>query len=103
MVEEVQLTPDALVVLWGILQSLLFEYVPKVAPWYAKLEEVEKRAIQALGVLAVGLLILLGGCLGLYSTISCSSAGIVQVFVVWFTALVANQTTHRLFKKPEKK
>jgi len=100
--QDVQITPDLVVVLWGIVQSLLFEYVPGVAPWFEKQGDVEKRAIQALGVLVVALLVFVGGCAGLYNSEACTTNGVLQVGAVWFVAMVGNQTTHSVFKKQAK-
>lgn len=94
-----ELTPELLIFVWGIIQSLLFEYVPKVAPWYEVLDDVQKRAVQAIGLFVVTLGIFGLSCLDILSGIACDQAGLVGVFMTYFLALVANQTTHSVFRK----
>lgn len=97
-----ELTPEVLIFIWGIVQSLLFEYVPGIAPWFAKLDDVQKRAVQAGGLLAVTLAIFGLMCGAILSGVSCDQAGAIGLIVTYFLALMANQTTHRVFKKREK-
>jgi hypothetical protein len=99
---DFELTADYLIVLAGIFQSLIFEYVPGVAPWYAGKTDVQKRGIQALLLLAIAVAIGIGGCLELYSSVACNDNGFAALFGLWFTALVANQTTYSIARKPRK-
>jgi hypothetical protein len=98
-IEIQEMTPQLLVFVWGIIQSLGLEYVPGVAPWYSKRDDVQKRAIQAGGLLLVTVGILGLSCVAVLSGIECNQAGITGMFVTYFLALMANQTTHSVFRK----
>ena len=94
-----KLTPDLLIFLLGIAQSLFFEYVPKVEDWYGKLEDKTKRLLQA-GVLLVLALAIFGlGCADVVGGLECSTNYLYEFIFVYFLALMANQTTHRVFRR----
>ena len=94
-----EFTPELLIFIWGIVQSLMFEYVPKVAPWYAGMDDVQKRAIQAGGLFVVTAAIFGLACASILGGVECSQNGAVGVVVTYFLALMANQTTHSVFRK----
>jgi hypothetical protein len=87
----------------AIAVSLLFEYVPGLSDWYNKIQDKYQR------LLMLGLMVLLAfgalglNCIGWFTSyipkISCSQAGVEEVFVLLLTALVSNQTAHLVLKK----
>jgi len=84
----------------GVLLSLLFEYVPGFAGWYGQQDEVKKRLVM-LGLLvaaAVGIYAL--PCMGPFDWVACTSGGAWDVVVMLVLAVTANQSAHRLTKKP---
>jgi hypothetical protein len=87
----------------AILVSLLFEYVPGLSDWYNKVPDKFQRLIM-LGLMVVVAGVALGfNCAGWFTSyipkISCSQAGVEEMFVLLLTALVSNQTTHLVLKK----
>jgi hypothetical protein len=94
-----QWTPEILLLIWGVFQSLALEYIPKLSDWYGGLGEDWKRFTQAIGLAVVSILVLVLACNDIVGGIACDQAGIVEVFIVWILGLMANQTTHRVFKK----
>ena len=98
-VEISELTPGLLIFLLGVVQSLFFEYVPKVEGWYGKLDDKVKRLVQA-GVLLVVTLAIFGlACADILGGIECSANSLYELVFVYFLALTANQTTHRVFRR----
>ena len=94
-----KLTPDLLIFLLGIALSLFFEYVPKVEEWYGALADKMKRLLQA-GVLLVIALAIFGlGCADIVGGLECSTNSLYEFIFVYFLALMANQTTHRVFRR----
>ena len=94
-----QVTPEVLLLLVGFLQSLFFEYVPGVAPWYAKRDEVQKRGIQALLLFLITILVFALACTSILESLACDQNTAITLFITWILALMANQTGHRVFKK----
>ena len=92
-------TPQFLLTFWAIAQSLILEYVPYVSEWYSALAKKWKRFIQAAGLLVVSLIVFGLACGDIVEGLECSQAGIIEIFLVWIWALMANQTTHLLAKK----
>ncbi len=84
----------------GALLSLLFSYVPKLAPWFDKQESTVKRLIM-LGCLAAIALVLFGaacanllGQLPLGLALTCDQNGAVTLAVAFVLALVGNQSAY---------
>jgi hypothetical protein len=94
-----QWSAELLLVVWGIAQSLILEYVPYVAPWYAKLDKKWKRLTQALALFVISAIVILLGCYDVIGGVACDQNGIVAFLWVWILALIANQTTHLVVKK----
>lgn len=92
-------TPEVLILIWGVAQSLFFEYVPRVKDLYGKLDAQWKRLVQAFGLLLVSFLVLVLACTDVIGGITCDQAGAIDLFIVWIFGLMANQTTHLVFKK----
>jgi hypothetical protein len=98
-IEVKEFTPELLIFLLGIVQSLFFEYVPKVEEWYGALGDKFKRLLQA-GVLLVITLAIFGlGCADIVGGVECSNDSLYGLVFVYFLALTANQTTHRVFRR----
>ncbi len=98
-VEISELTPGLLIFILGIVQSLFFEYVPKVEGWYGKLEDKMKRLVQAGVLLAITLGIFGLACADIVGGVVCSTGSLYELIFVYFLALTANQTTHRVFRR----
>lgn len=94
------LSVNLLVMLSGGALSLGFEYVPRLEGWYGNLDSVQKRLLMA-GLVALSAVLLFGlSCVNSpYAVVECSEAGVWQVLEVVFWALMANQTTHKVFKR----
>lgn len=84
----------------GIVLSLGFSYVPKLAPWYDAQEGTTKRLIM-LGLLALVSVGVFGiSCAGWFNfNITCDQAGIEELVSAFFLALVANQSTFLITPK----
>lgn len=94
-----EITPQALLIIWGVLQSLALEYVPYLKDWYGGLDEQWKRFSQAISLAVIAAVVMLLACYDILGGIACDQGGFIQLFFVWISALVANQTTHKVFKK----
>lgn len=94
-----QWTPEILLMLWGIAQSLILEYVPGVSGWYVKLDRQWKRFSQAAGLLIVSALVFALSCADVLGGISCDQGGVIGLLVIFILGLMANQTTHLIAKK----
>jgi len=96
---EAEWTPEVLLFLYGVVQSLVLEYVPYVKDWYGGLEEQWKRFSQAVLLFVITLVVFGLACADIVGGLSCDRVGIVNILLAFFLALIANQTTHRVFKK----
>lgn len=94
-----QWTPGILLMLWGVAQSLILEYVPGVSGWYAKLDKQWKRFSQAVGLLLVSVLVFALSCTDVLGGITCDQNGAIGLFTIFILGLIANQTTHLIAKK----
>lgn len=97
-VELPPLSPELLAMVAGAILSLGLSYIPGLNSWYAGLAEDVKKfimlvllAVASIGVLAVSCAPLLGMVF-----VECTTAGAVQVLVVFIAALIANQSVHRI-------
>lgn len=87
-------------VIAGVALSLIFEYVPGVAPWYDALEKRQKQGVMALALLLVSLAIFGLACVKWFDVgVSCDVAGIQELVKMFFAALVANQSTYLITRK----
>ena len=87
------MTAEQLSVLAGSILSLVFSYVPGVAPWYAKQVPTRKRGIMALLLVLVSVRVMLYDCQG---NAACLAADWPKAVSVLFAALVSNQATFLL-------
>jgi len=95
------ITPEIIVGVSAGLLAVLFEYVPGLSPWYDKLSAEYKRLLM-LGLLVVVALGVFGlDCGGLLDTsVSCDSAGALQLLWIIGVAIGINQGVHLISKRP---
>jgi len=87
-------TPEILIALLGAILSLVFGYFPWVKQWFEALDPVYKPLLNA-GLLLILVYALYGlSCAGLLAYFPCTGQGALDALVVWFYAIVANQTTY---------
>lgn len=98
-IEIEKVTPGLLIFIFGIVQSLFFEYAPGVEAWFDKLGDKQKRLLQAGLLLAVTLSVFGLGCGNVIGGIECSQSSIIELLLVFFAALTGNQITHKVFRK----
>lgn len=90
-----------LAALAGALLSLLFEYVPGLSGWYDTKPETTKRLVMLGAIVVVA-----AGVYGLscFNTpwvyVECSTSGLFELLGAVLFAIVGNQATHRIAKKP---
>ena len=97
------MTTTVLLGIVGSLLSLLMEYVPGFAPWYAPKSPTVKRLIM-IGLLGIAVVIVFAlacsGILGnLYWQVACTEQGAWLLVQLAFAAATGNQITHLLLKK----
>lgn len=95
------MTPQVIVTVGAVLLSLLFEYVPGVYEWHQGLGKRVTAAIMAGFIALVVLGSWLLSCYGPYNFLECSEAGAWNGFELYVLALIANQTTYKLARKPD--
>lgn len=99
IISEALLVASVLGVIAGALLSVLMEYTPKFAPWFAKQETTKKKLI-TLGLLVVAASgSLLISCYGPFEVVSCTEDGIWIVVTAFVFAITGSQSTHSLTKK----
>lgn len=87
-------------VIAGIVLSLIFEYIPGVAPWYDSLDMRKKQGVMALALLVVSLAIFGLSCANLIQVgITCDWVGAQELLGMFIAALVANQSTYLIVRK----
>lgn len=91
-----ELTPDLLALVAGVILSLAFSYVPGLNTKFAVLDPIYKRLI-----MLVLLLITAGGvyglsCAGLLSYVTCDQGGAWLLLGIFIRAAVANQSAYLL-------
>lgn len=92
----VEITPEFLAMVAGVILSLSFSYIPGLKSLYDPLSGVWKRVVMA-GLLLLVTLALFGlGCAGIVSGVSCDKSGVIQLVSVFISALMANQSTYLL-------
>ena len=88
------MTPEVLIAIFGAILSLVFAYFPWIRQWFEALDPVYKPLLNA-GLLLVLVYALYGlSCAGVLSYFACTGQGALDALVVWFYAIVANQTTY---------
>ncbi len=94
------MTSEEIAAVAGVVLSLFFFYVPKVGPWYERLNQADKIKVMGAGIVLVGIAAFLFSCYEVIQVgISCDAYGFKQVVVNIVYALMANQGTYTLFRK----
>ena len=93
------ITPEVLASFAGMLLALLFEYVPGLAPWYDKLEQVRKQLVMLGLVVAVALIAFGLSCGGYLNSVACDDKGALGLLWTVGLALTANQGVHMITRK----
>jgi len=94
---ELKIDSQQLSLIAGAVLSLLFSYVPMLAPKYDTLDRTTKQLVMALMLLVVSLAIFGISCGNLYATgVTCDKQGAVALLTNFVLALVANQSTYAL-------
>lgn len=101
----VQVTPEMLGMLAGVVLSLLASYVPKFSPWFKELQPDSKRLVM-LGVLFTVTLALFGfGCAGVVQLgegMTCTVGGGMNALFTFILAVIANQSTYAITPRGKK-
>lgn len=97
----VQVTPEFIAAVAGIVISLICSYFPVVSLRFAELDEGQKQLIMIGFMLMVTIVLFLLGCSGLIliPAFVCNQQTAISFFWLFFYAVVANQTTHRISPK----
>ena len=91
----VELTAATIAMIAGSVLSLLFSYIPGLAEKFAALPATTKRLVMLGLILVVTAAIQALSCAGVFQTgIACDKAGIVQVILIFLSAVIANQATY---------
>jgi len=96
------ISPELLASLYAGLLSLLLSYVPGLNTRWTALPEDTKKALMGLGLILISAGVFAAGCapaLGIVF-VECSTGGAVKLFSILVSALVANQSVHRLSPQP---
>ena len=97
---EFSLTPETLSMIAGVLLTLLFSYVPGLAPWFQTLAP-EKKSLLMLGLLvlvsagAFGL-----ACAGWISGLACTAVELKRLIWCLLLAIIANQAVYKISPQP---
>jgi hypothetical protein len=98
-VVDFQATPEKIVAAGAVLLAVLFDWLPGLKTWYDKLGDGQKR-----GLMAVLLLLIVGGTFGLTcagvinSGMVCTGAGIEDAALLFALSIAINQGFHALAK-----
>jgi hypothetical protein len=94
------MTPQIIVTAGAVILSLVFEYIPGIYTWHQGLGKRQTAALMA-GLMA---LVVLGAwllsCYGPYDFLECDESGAWSGLELYVLALIANQTTYQLARKP---
>ena len=78
------------------LLSLILSYVPGLSGKFAALSSEVKSAIVAGSVIAIGVIVALSSCGGLWVFISCDKPGFMKLAECVLAALITNQSIYKL-------
>lgn len=98
-------TAGSLTAAGALALSLLFEYIPGIAPWYNGLDETKKRGIMALLVALIAVGAMAVKCSGVLPIegVTCTSQGVGNLVLTYITVLgtgfAVNQGTYSITKK----
>jgi len=83
----------------GLFLSLGFSFIPGLSTWYEKLDGTQKRSVMAAVLVVTAIAIFALSCASVLTVVTCDRAGGWQMVEIFFTALVVNQSTHRITPK----
>lgn len=93
------MTSEGLAAIAAAILSLAFSYLPGLSPWFDALETTKKRLVMGVLLLVVAGGAYAAGCGGLIDIgLVCGQAGGVELVMVLFAALTANQGTYLITK-----
>lgn len=97
------MTPEFLVLAFGVALSLVVSYIPGLNAAYAKLDGSLKRVVMLAGVIVIGASVYGMNCAGISWTgvpsVACTQQGALGVVEAIILAAVANQTAYALSPK----
>lgn len=97
------MTPEFLVLTFGVILSLVVSYVPGLAPAFEKLDGSLKRVVMLCGVVVIGVSVYGLNCAGIAWTgvpaVACTQQGALGVVEAIILAAIANQTAYALSPK----
>ncbi len=97
------MTPEFLVLTFGVVLSLAVSYIPGLNDAYGKLDANAKRLVMLGGIVVVAVAVVGLNCAGVSfdgtPVVECSQGGIIEVVQAVILAAVANQTAYALTPK----
>ena len=96
------LTVEQLVALVGVILSILFNYLPGAADWYAGQTETYKKLFMLLLLVLTTLGFFGASCAGILTQlypgllVSCDKPGLLGLIWVLIQAVIANQATYKI-------
>ena len=88
------MSAESLSAIAGLLLSLVFSYVPGLAPRFDALDGTTKRLVMLLLLAAVSAAAFLLSCNGVLPLVTCDKPGALGLLQTFIAALVANQGTY---------
>ena len=85
----------------GLLLSVLFKYFPKLNVWYAGLGKELKRLIMIAVLVVVALIMYGASCIQIWSGVTCTGEGFVELFGVVIIIATGNQLGYLLLPDPK--
>ena len=96
------ITPQSLTMILAGVMALVFDWFPKVAPWYDGLSPLKKRQLMVGVLISIVGLIEVGACYGYFDTgLVCTTDSIPVLLTYILEAAGVNQAVH-LLTKPTK-
>lgn len=95
-----EVTPELISAIFGVLLSLAFSYIPKLNVKFAELEATTKRLIMLGGLAVISAVIYGMACAGWAAewgiALTCDRAGLVQLLTAFGAAMIANQSAYMI-------
>ena len=96
---KLAITPQSLILISAGLMALIFDWFPKVAPWYDALSTLKKKQLMVGLLIVIAGLVEVGACYGYFDTgLSCSTDSISILLTYILEAAGVNQAVHLLTK-----
>lgn len=101
------MTPEFLLLTFGIILSLAVSYIPGLAPAFARLEPNHKRLVMLGGVVVIGASVYGLNCAGIALTglpaVECTQLGALGVVEAIVITALANQAAYNFSPRPATK